>query len=207
MTSEQIAAAINQLFGLVHDIRFGKVDKNWGRTLSSNDYTPAQKQKLKEWMTNRNFQYAISKLVSKEPGKVMSDYNFSLALFQRLSRLYSYDELVTAIQSINMSLKWVADVINYDDLAIQYPKPELWQTVEVLSEGKIYRWNGWQWVWILTSFYGDPDPYQKDMIIFDAIPDNPPPDDLVPYPGLVMGFENWDPNNPDVIPNPRLNNP
>lgn len=43
--------------------------------------------------------------------------------------------------------RWLTAVNTYADIATTYPNPQLGDTVQTISDSKIYRWNGTQWVW------------------------------------------------------------
>ena len=47
-------------------------------------------------------------------------------------------------------LKWLQPVDTYADIATAYPAPEYWSIVQVLSDGKYYRYENGQWKWTQT---------------------------------------------------------
>lgn len=81
-----------------------------------------------------NFNGAVQKTIDEAKGQVI-------------------DELVD-----NAKLTWVPAVENYVDIGTTYPNPEEGWTVNVSSEGNVYRYDGTDWVQIQSI---DPGPYNE----------------------------------------------
>ena len=64
---------------------------------------------------------------------------------------YSKTEVDNAISAVITSLDWKESVATYTDIATTYPTPEDGWTVTVKDTDETYRYNGTEWVSILTS--------------------------------------------------------
>ena len=64
---------------------------------------------------------------------------------------YNKTEVDNAISAVVTSLDWKESVATYTDIATTYPTPEDGWTVTVKDTDETYRYNGTEWVSILTS--------------------------------------------------------